>query len=348
LLGGPAELGRYLGPDSVTSLVAAHDVIDFRTQVWPLVAKELAWSYYRELALGHPGRITGSFEDFAARFAGAGWDTPGFDELITSTVPSLHDRLDIAHFDRPLNGVRFATGDDLEDHIRSHIEADLVRRADPSYSADLGLFAATLSVTANLRRLVASGRLSTRSRVADVDGWWWSFFSYYSSGPPPRRLQELLALERAGIVRFVGADMWVERDEESGRWRAGSPSSPRVVEADALVDARLPAPSVSASRSTLVQSLHRRGHAGEEVLSEDGFRWRSGYLTVAPTSAEVLDAEGRAHPRRFALGANTSNGRGGAFSRPRTNALAFRQNDAVARRVLSLVAAGRDEALSAD
>jgi hypothetical protein len=53
---------------------------------------------------------------------------------------------------------------------------------------------------------------------------------------------------------------------------------------------------------------------------------------------QILDAAGRPHPRRFALGANTSSGRGGAFARPRTNAPAFRQNDRAARDLLRLLA----------
>jgi hypothetical protein len=339
LLGGRPELPRYFGPGPIADVVARHDRIDFRPHLWPLVAKELAWAYYRELALGHDGRVLGSFEDFAARFAAAGWDTPAMDDLMAATVPAAEDRLDLARLDRPLAGLTFSHGAELEAHVAAHIEADLARRADPHYSADLGLFAATLSAVGNMRQVLASGRLSNRSRIEDVDGWWWGFFSYYSSGPPPRRLQELLALHRAGIVRFLGADLWVAADPATGRWRAGSPSSPLTVESDALVDARLPAPTVSSSREPLVAALHRRGEAGEEVLDDvDGFSWRSGYLTVEPDGAQIIDAHGQAHPRRFAVGANTSSGRGGAFARPRTNALAFRQNDAVARGVLEIVA----------
>jgi uncharacterized NAD(P)/FAD-binding protein YdhS len=339
LLGGRPDLPRYFGPGPIADVLARHDRIDFRAHVWPLVAKELAWAYYRELALGHDGRVLGSFDDFDACFAAAGWGTPAMDDLIAAAVPALEDRLDLAHLDRPLAGRTFGRGDDLESYIRGHIEADLARRADPYYSADLGLFNASLSVVGNMRLVVASGQLSNRSRISDVDGWWWGFFSYYSSGPPPRRLEELLALHRAGIVRFIGADMTVSAEPTTGRWRAASGSSPSTVETDALVDARLPTPSVSASRDPLVAALHRRGEAGEEVLDDvDGFSWRSGYLTVEPAGAHLLDTRGLAHPRRFAVGTNTSSGRGGAFARPRTNALAFRQNDAAARGVLEIVA----------
>jgi hypothetical protein len=345
LLGGRLDLPRYFTPTTVAELAARHPRLDFRLHIWPLMAKELVWAYYRELALGHPDRVTIGFEELDRRFEAAAWDSPAIAALLAEAVPAAADRVDLAHLDRPLAGRRFSTGEELEGHIHDHIAADLTRRADRSFSADLGLFAATLACMGTLPSVLATGKVSTRSRVEDIDGWWWGFFSYYSSGPPPERLQQLLALHRAGVVRFLGPDIWVTSDPDLGGWRAGSAAGPTVVEATALVDARLPRPSVSASRNPLMRDLHERGEAGEEVLSdadrrgEDGYEWRSGYLTVDRHTMAVLDAGGRPHPRRFALGANTSSGRGGAFARPRTNAPAFRQNDRIARDILGLLAA---------
>jgi uncharacterized NAD(P)/FAD-binding protein YdhS len=340
LLGGRPVLPRYFTPDTVRATAAAHETLDFRTHIWPLMAKELVGAYYRELALGHPERVTLGFEEFDGRFARAEWASAALVSLLAEAVPAPADRVDLAHLDRPLAGRRFATGQQLEAHIADHIAADLARRADPYFSADLGLFAATLACMGTLPSVLATGQLSNRSRVEDIDGWWWGFFSYYSSGPPPQRLEQLLALHRAGVVRFLGPDMWVAADDARGRWRAGSAAGPTVVEAAALVDARLPRPSVSASRDPLIRDLWARGEAGEEVLADPGasFQWRSGYLTVDRQTMQILDAAGRPHPRRFALGANTSTGRGGAFARPRTNAPAFRQNDRAARDILRLLA----------
>ena len=56
---------------------------------------------------------------------------------------------------------------------------------------------------------------------------------------------------------------------------------------------------------------------------------------VTGSDLRVVRADGSAHPRRHALGVFTSRPAAGAFARPRTNAPAFRQNDVVARSVLS-------------
>ena len=40
--------------------------VDLRRDVWPLMAKEVGWGYYHELFAGHPDRVRGTWDDFAA------------------------------------------------------------------------------------------------------------------------------------------------------------------------------------------------------------------------------------------------------------------------------------------
>ena len=62
---------------------------------------------------------------------------------------------------------------------------------------------------------------------------------YYASGPPPARLRQLLALADAGLVRFVGADMAVRADDETGAFVATSSSHPDQIRGTVLIDARI-------------------------------------------------------------------------------------------------------------
>jgi hypothetical protein len=54
---------------------------------------------------------------------------------------------------------------------------------------------------------------------------------------------------------------------------------------------------------------------------------------VRTEDARVLDAEGRPQARRWAIGPFTDAPFAGAFARPGTNALPFRENDRVAQAV---------------
>ncbi|GGY75525.1 adenylate cyclase [Streptomyces olivaceoviridis] len=311
--GDRPPLPRFLGPAEVAELLARPAGFDFRRDVWPLVEKELGFAHYHRLFTAHPGRTAMAWADFEEKYAAAG----GPDEtraLVAAAVPDPADRLDLTALDHPLDGVRYASHDDFQEGLRDYIEDDLRRRHDPAHSPDLGVFLGLLSVYGQLVRL------------GDIGSWWHGFFSYLASGPPGPRLRQMLALSRAGLLRFVGAGMAVTA--EDGVFRAASPTVPGFsVEARALVEARLPAPTVRRARDSLLRELHADGAAETP----------DGLLRVDPGDGRVLDRAGRPHPRRFALGPYTDTRAPGAFTRPRTGGPAFRQNDATARAVLAFL-----------
>lgn len=307
-------LPRFFGPAQVDALLGGP--VDFRRDVWPLVDKELGYAHYHRLFTAHPERTAVNWPDFEEKYAAAQPGSPELHTLIAASVPDPADRLDLEALDHPLDGVRFGTYDALQDGLRGYITADLDRRHDPAHREDLAVFLALLSVYGQLIRL------------GDIGGWWHGFFSYLASGPPGPRLRQLLALSRAGIVRFLGAGITVEADERRGIFRAGSASVPgEWIEARALVEARLPEPSLELTRSPLLRALYADGAAATPT----------GLLSVDPEDGRVLDRSGRPHPRRFALGPHTTARASGAFTRPRTGGPAFRQNDATARTALALL-----------
>ncbi len=332
LLGGRPPLPTFFGPDAVDALEAP---VDLRAEAWPLMAKEIAWGWYHELFVGHPELVTTPWEEFAPRFAALDWDSAAMRDLIAAAVPEPIDRIDFTELDRPMEGVRAGSLDALQPLVRERIAEDLRRHVDERHTPYLGAFVAMLAVYGELTRLAGSGALSVRSLASDL-GWWQSFFNSVASGPPGFRVRQLLALSRAGYLKFLGSGMWVEVAE--GGFRAGSTAldgAPPVT-ATVLVDARLPDPSASRSVDPLVAGLFRRGELSEEVLVDaDGTVLRNtGQIRVRPADGAVLDASGAAHERRFAVGPHTTVKVAGAFTRPGMNAQSLRYNDAVARAVL--------------
>ena len=341
LQGEPAELPRFMATPIADALIASKDRLDFFTDVWPLAAKDVAWGYYTELFSAHSDRTTLPWDEFAARYETATWGTPEFDSLVADAVPDPTDRFDVARLDHPLAGLRFTSHEALQEHLRAHIEGDAARRRDPAFSADLGAFRAFLITVGQVARFSASGKVWVGSKVNDIDGWWFGFFMYFASGPPPGRLDELVALSRAGVEEFVGADLWVRADDATGRFLTGGSSDEQVTDAVGLIEARNARPSVSLSDDAMIQALFARGAVREETVVDerDGSAFNTGRLSVSQPDMRIVDAGGALHPRRHALGANTSRPAAGAFARPRTNAPAFRQNDHVARVVLRELAA---------
>jgi hypothetical protein len=344
LRAGRPSLPRFLGSRQIDPLVARGGV-DLRAEVWPLMAKEIAWGWYHELVHGHPERVVLDADGFFDRFAAADWDSPEMLALIAEAVPDPVDRLDLPALDRPLDGVRAASLGALQPQIRARIEEDLRQHVDPAHTPHLGAFVAMLSVYAQIMPLSVEGVLTARSRARDV-GWWQGFFNAVASGPPGFRVRQILALSRAGYLNFLGPGMWTEvRD---GEFRAGGATVPgEAVTSTIMVDARLQEPNAGRTADPLIAGLLRRGAVAEDVIVDtDGTVLRNtGLIRVRPADGAVLDAAGRAHPRRFAIGPHTNVRVAGAFTRPGTNAQSLRLNDAVARAMLaSLPATARTSA----
>jgi uncharacterized NAD(P)/FAD-binding protein YdhS len=336
LRGDPAGPPQFFTAEVVDALLAEHGELDFRTQLWPLIAKDAGYGYYRELFTGYPDRVSTGWEDFARRFEVADWYSPERRQLVSETVPDPGLHLDLEQLDHPFAGRSFTGADDVEAAVAAHIETDLQLRTSPDHSETLALFTALLKVYMELGRLVPPERLNARSQQ-HIHGWWHGFFSFVDSGPPPRRLREMLALHRAGVLRFLGPGLEVTADEASGQFVATSAAAGSSLAASAFIEARLPAPSVADSTNPFLRQLHRSGTgAGQELLSADGLH-ATGRLLVSEHN-ELLNPVGERQPRLFGVGPGTSGWGAGAFARPGTNAAPFRENDALARRILTILA----------
>jgi uncharacterized NAD(P)/FAD-binding protein YdhS len=323
---GPPVPPRFFTPAAVDAQFGDRP-LDLRADLAPLIARELGWAHYTELFRAHPDRTAMAWEEFAERYA-ASADASA---LVAEAVPAHEDRFDLAALDRPLAGRRFPDAGALQGWLRDHVRADLARAADPACSMDAAVFTSLLFCHGTVAALVGAGRLTARSEAEDLGGWWMNLFSYLASGPPSPRLEELLALSEAGLVRFLGADVRLELDDDARVFRARSASHDEVVQARALVEARLPVPDVTGTPDPLVTRLLLRGAGAEKVLTDPASGGHGTGRLHVDAEHRVVDANGRPQPRLFAAGYWTSGGQVAAFARPRTNAPFFRQNDALAR-----------------
>ena len=317
---GPPVPLEFFTPHALTEVFGDRP-LDLRADLAPVVARELGWAHYTELFRAHPARVTVPWAEFAAAYRAGTAD----EELVAAAVPDPADRFDLADLDRPLAGLT-CSDTQLQSRLREHVRADLVRAADPAHSADSAVFATLLQCHGTVAGLLRDGRLTERSARDDVAGWWMNLFSYLASGPPPPRLEELLALSRAGVVHFLGAGTTVAL--EGGRWTARSATTGATTRAAALVEARIPGVDLARTTDELLVRMLGRGEVAPQA----------GRLRVDPRR-RVVGAAGDPDERVFAVGFWTSGAPVAAFARPRTNAPFFTQNDGVAQEIWALAAA---------
>ena len=323
---------RFFTAAAVDALLQQHGELDFHRHLWPLIAKEAGYYYYRELLTGSPERAAMGWDGFAAAYAGLDWYSPGRKDLVAAAVPDAGLHLDLERLDRPFDGRRFSDHAEVQDAVAGYIEQDLALRDSPDHPETLALFLALLHVYMEVGRIVPPERLNARSQQV-IHGWWHGFFSFVDSGPPPHRLRQVLALHRAGLLQFLGPGLQVSADEATGLFVASSAQSGVTVTAKALIEARLPATSVARSLNPVLASLHGSGLGSEQqLLTSDGIH-STGKLLVSPQH-QLVGAGGKPHTTLFGVGPGTSGWGAGAFARPNTNAAPFRENDALARTIL--------------
>ncbi|MBP2268716.1 putative NAD(P)/FAD-binding protein YdhS [Pseudarthrobacter sp. PvP004] len=339
LRGEPIARPRYFTAEAIDALLAEHQELDFRTHLWPLIAKDAGYAYYRELFTGYPSRVVGTWASFEARFDALDWYSAAREELAAFSVRDPALLLDLEKLDHPLSGCAFADHQAVQRSVAAYIQSDLNLRTSPDHSETLALFTALLFVYMDLGRLVPQERLNARSQQT-IHGWWHGFFSFVDSGPPAHRLREMLALHRAGLLKFLGPGMWVRADDSLGRFVAGTFQSPVVVDASAYIEARLPSASVERSANPALADLHDAGWGTEQRLLTSEGAHSTGKLLVSGNH-QVLSPVATPQRGLFAVGPWTSGWGAGAFARPNTNAAPFRENDALARSILSTVATTR-------
>ncbi|HEX7350991.1 FAD/NAD(P)-binding protein [Brachybacterium sp.] len=294
---GPGDL-VHVTAENLAAREDAEGRLGFRRDVLPLIAAEVA-------------RWVPDAPRAADTAAGAGDDSP---------LAWLDDPLSWLHGDAHPQVTR--------DAVVRHIEHDLRARTQGDTSSARALFQLLLRLHGVLVDQLPASRLRDGAEGA-YPRWWHSLFSFVDSGPPPHRLHQLLALERAGVVHFLGPRIAVTAEESTGRFVARGAAGARV-SAAALVDAFLPETSLSSSTNPLLRALVTGGAAAVGRDSETS----PGTLEV-DHALRVIGPDGAPQEGLWAIGSWTSELPIGAFARPRTNAPCHRRNDALARELLA-------------
>ncbi|GGU85219.1 FAD/NAD(P)-binding protein [Lentzea flava] len=296
---------RFFTRAAVSALrESAPGVRDFKRDVWPLLAKELGWAFY---TVQYP-RLHGTegFEAFSARYAAAPWNSSRMRDLIAEFFPQPGSRWDWDHHTRPAGDRKFRDPAEFGDFAAGYHRAVL-------YEAAAG---ATQSphraVTAALRRLRELVRLAVchhgiagSSYRHDIENWFDGLSKFLVWGPPPVRVEELLALLDAGVVRLIGSRARVELDRDIAAFTAESSMVDHSkVSAHVLIDARLPSTDVRNATDPLVASMLAAGDCRAHVVSDaaEPPGHPVGSLDVTENVFTLVCSNGSAHPRRFAYG----------------------------------------------
>lgn len=324
---------RFLTPEVIAGL--RRRPVGFRRDIWPLIDREIRTVYYEAwIRAAHGARAAEEF----VRSALVG-RCPEAALLDRYAVPD-GERWDWRRVERPYGERAFADRDDFRHWLLEYLRRDVAEARLGNVDGPLKAALDALRDLRNEIRLVVDhGGVSGASHRAELDGWYTPLNAFTSIGPPAFRIEQLIALIEAGVLHVVGPGMRVRPSAREGGFLgdflvdAELVSEPPVP-VRALIEARLPGTDLRRTANPLLRSLFSAGDCSPHRLGGH----ETGGLAVTGNPPRLLDAAGRAHPRRFAFGVPTEGVRWvtAVGVRPGVGSVTLEDSDAIARAALLL------------
>ncbi|MEU6126515.1 FAD/NAD(P)-binding protein [Streptomyces sp. NPDC047123] len=324
-----------LTPRRIAELRRTHaeDGLDFRTDLWPLIAHEVEAVYYRTVftSRGHQTRADQLQADYLAAAP------EQRNAVLASYGIGEKYRWDWDLLARPYRDREFTDSHDFTHWLLDHLRQDVTEARAGNVTGPLK---AALDVLRDLRNeirlLVDHGGLHGDSHRTDLDGWYTPLNAHLSIGPPARRVEEMIALIEAGVLSVLGPGLRV--DIREGRCTAHSPLVPgSAQDVQAVVEARLPAITLRRTDDALLRHLLDSGQCTTyRIPTRTPQPHETDGLAVTGRPFRLLDAAGRPHPHRYAFGVPTEavHWVTAAGIRPGVNSVTLTDADAIARAAL--------------
>ncbi|KAI0838455.1 FAD-NAD(P)-binding-domain-containing protein [Hypoxylon sp. FL0890] len=307
------------------------DAPDFMSEIWPIVAKEVELVYYE----GVLGQTEFARLNFQERFFATPHNSAEEAQLLTEVGIPEAKHWSWERISRPQGQRTFATAGEWQNWLISYLRTD----AEEALRGNVnGPMKAALDMMRDLRnelrQIVDHDGLAGASRRDHLDRWYTPLNAFVSIGPPRQRIEQMIALMEAGILELLGPRFGVR--EEDGAWVAESPEIPgSAVRVTTLIEARLPEPSLRHTADELLAHLMKTGQCRPHIVNG----YETGGLDVTHSPYALIDRQGRAHERRFAVGVPTEGVHWvtAAGARPGVNSVTLCDTDAVARAALHVV-----------
>lgn len=319
------ELRYFDAPELIGRLAEARATnpaasLVFSRHIWPKLHRDILFAYYSSCARVHGAPDGLGEREFVERLEAIlsaehhEGSQVWLGELrkFIEQFPQLQ-WLDVPKLAKPFEEVGFNSDEQYQQSVRDYL-VDNARHSTGGLDDPLSCAIMTMNAGRMLiKELIASGVIDEQSRIEEIQAHFEPLVEGLSSGPPLERIEQLLALSRAGIVSFVGPDPEFGFDEVSERFTASSPwVDAEVHTAKTMCEAMMPSNRVLQNSSALIKQLlgdhvarvHRWKNAEGESLPGSGF-------DVVGEPYRLVNSEGLAHRGLFVLGLQLSSAQWG-------------------------------------
>jgi hypothetical protein len=291
---------RYATPARFARWASARG-LDLLRDVWPVVARDLAFAHLDALARSRPEAIAAGWLDALD----AATDLPAVERVLAEWVTDERWRWQVDALRRPTLG-RVVDGNGWAQVVQRHVDDELASMAASTTSPRAAVNRMMQALRGRVTALALAGALTGDSAVRGVFGWFDGDGLFLASGPPAARTREVLALIEAGVIDLLGPELRIERDEEAGAFVAVSPITGRRVAASVLVETRMSKGRVGATSDPALRALLARGaarlHAFDRVEGDGLDTSPAAIDEASPSGHNLVAADGTIDPAIVVLG----------------------------------------------
>ncbi|WP_018135476.1 FAD/NAD(P)-binding protein [Acaricomes phytoseiuli] len=298
-----AEINRIRsGSDGEDSSDAAGRVTPgFDHDIWPSLHKDVLRAYYMTLSGRDLPELDRALRTQTWQAACEEW--LGQDEDLRDR---RGNRFDLRALARPFGQETFTDREQFARAVLHELDADAAASAAGTDDPVKMAIGALNRGRAMIKDQVADGGITDASWLRELLGWFEGLVEGQASGPPALRIEQLAAVTRGGLVRFVGADPIFGSTAE-GFWASSPWVAEAPVTARALVEATAPPNRVAHTASPLLAQLLRDGLVRPKtMLAADDVPVVTSGLDVTTPPYRALDIDGAVQQSLYVIGLQLS------------------------------------------
>ncbi|WXC61641.1 hypothetical protein SNK03_007515 [Fusarium graminearum] len=310
----------------------------FKEEVWPLISSEVRLVYYNTLIAKRQLQSKANVETLLRKQLAEGTPENESEESIVKILGLPEgDAFSWDHLGHPERKYGFESINDFTsvEHWNKWLLGYLQQDAADAREGNVkGPLKAALDVLREIRndiRLIVNNQgLDSESHVKDL-AWFTGYNSFLSVGPPRRRVEQMIALMDANVLKTLGPGLTIKPDGD--RWTAASDITESQTTVQTLIDASVSAPKLSITADELLKHLCDTEQCRAHSIGKD----ETGAIDIN-SDFKVINKAGESYSRRFALGVPAEGVHWATTIQPRPymDSISLRQTDAVARAALRL------------
>lgn len=236
--------------------------------------------------------------------------------------------------EKPQGSKTFDSIKDWNDWLLTYLEEDVedAKQGDVKAprKAALNVFR---DIRKDLRFIINHRGLETESYKKDLVGWFTPFILFLSAGPLCRRIEQMIALMKAGVLTMLGPRLEAHPCPDGWLAKSENPDCKQIV--NTVIDAYHSPTKLDNTADELLQDLLKQKECQAHRIGDH----ETGAIDIGEESYNIIKA-GKPHPRRFAIGVPAEGVHWLTNDQPSplADSINLHQTDVIARAVLTVAA----------